>query len=70
MLSQELHKTTIKKFVRGKVYSRFKYDIWAADLAHYHYLLRIGVLNIYYVLDVFTKYGQVKPLTDKKAKCI
>ena len=68
-VSQELHKTTIKKFLRGKVYSRFKYDIWAADLVHYHYLLKIEVLNIYYMLDV-TKYGQVKPLTDKKAKCI
>ena len=30
---QELHKPMIKIFKRGKVYARFKGNIWAADLA-------------------------------------
>ena len=33
VLVQELHKTVIKKFRRRKVNARFKYNIWAADLA-------------------------------------
>ena len=32
-LAEELHKPVIKKFKRRKVYSRFKDNIWAADLA-------------------------------------
>ena len=31
-LAQELHKPVIKKFKRRKVYTRFKDNIWAADL--------------------------------------
>ena len=33
MLAQELHKPVIKSFKRKKVYSKFKENIWAADLA-------------------------------------
>ena len=32
-LAQELHKPVIKKFKRRKVYTRFKDNIWVADLA-------------------------------------
>ena len=32
-LAEELHKPVIKKFKRRKVYSRFKENIWVADLA-------------------------------------
>ena len=32
-LAQELHKPVIRKFKRMKVYTRFKDNIWAADLA-------------------------------------
>ena len=32
-LTEELHKTVIKKFKRTNVYARFKDNIWAADLA-------------------------------------
>ena len=32
-LANELHKPTIKKFNKGKVYSSFKDNIWTADLA-------------------------------------
>ena len=30
-LAEELHKTVTQKFKRGKVYARFKDNIWAAD---------------------------------------
>ena len=32
-LAEELHKPVIKKLKRRKIYARFKYKIWAADLA-------------------------------------
>ena len=35
-----------------------------------HYLLNIKVLNIYCVVDVFTKYACVKPVKDKKPKTV
>ena len=31
--AQDLHKAVIENFKRRKVYLRFKYDIWSADLA-------------------------------------
>ena len=34
VLPQEFHKSMIKKFKRKKVYSRFKENIWAAELAN------------------------------------
>ena len=33
VLAQDLHKAVIEKFKRGKVYLRFKYNIWTTDLA-------------------------------------
>ena len=33
VLPEELHKPVIKKFKRGKVYARFKNNIWETDLA-------------------------------------
>ena len=44
VLVQELPKPVIKKFKRGKAYSTFKDNIWAAD-----YPLRIEELNVYCV---------------------
>ena len=32
-LAEEIHKLVIQIFKRRKVYVRFKYNIWAADLA-------------------------------------
>ena len=50
-VAQELHKAVITKFKRRRAYARFKDNIWAVDLIERdHYLLRIKVLNIYYVL--------------------
>ena len=51
ILSNELHKPTIKKFDKIKVYSQFKDNIWGVDLADMQSLGRkIKVLNIFSVL--------------------
>ena len=53
-LAEELHKPAIKKLKRRKVYARFKDNIWSADLGEMESLssclLRVKMLNIYYVL--------------------
>ena len=54
-LAEQLHKPVIKNFKRRKVYTRFKDNIWAADLAKWsHCLLRIKMLNIHYVSQLFS----------------
>ena len=61
-LNEELHKPIINIFKR-KVYTKFKDNIWVADLAE----MGSGSSknkNIKYllcVIDVFTKYAWVKP---------
>ena len=61
-LSQELHKPVIKKLKKGKVYDRFKDNIWAADLAEMRSFMR----SLLCAIDVFTRYAWVKPFKDKK----
>ena len=54
-LAEQLHKPVIKNFKRRKVHTRFKDNIWAADLAKQsHCLLRIKMLNIHYVSQLFS----------------
>ena len=54
-LAEQLHKPVIKNFKRRKVYTRFKDNIWAADLAKWsHCLLRIKMLNTHYVSQLFS----------------
>ena len=54
-LAEQLHTPVIKNFKRRKVYTRFKDNIWAADLAKWsHCLLRIKMLNIHYVSQLFS----------------
>ena len=72
VLAQKLHKPMIKKFKRRKVYARFKDNIWAANLVEMGSLSskNRGVKYLSCVIDVFSKYLWVKPLTDKKAKTV
>ena len=52
------------------MYLWFKDDIWAADVGKMESISSFNhaVKHILCVIDVFTKYAWVKPLTDKKAK--
>ena len=50
------------------VYSRFKGNVWGADLADMHLIRRInkGFRFLLRVIDIFSKYAWVAPLKDKK----
>ena len=67
-LADELHKPIIRKFKKRKVYSAFKDNIWAADLADMQLLSRYnkGIRFLLCVIDIFSKYAWVVPLKDKK----
>ena len=53
----------IKKFKRPEIYVRFKYNIWATNLAEMGLLsyFNRGLKYFLYVMDVFTKNTWVKP---------
>ena len=62
-LTRKLHRPIIKKFKRRKFFARFKDNISAADFTEMR-LLSFFNQKIKYllcVIDVFTKYVQVKP---------
>ena len=69
-LADELHKPVIKKFKRRKFYTRFKDNIWAADLTVMGSLpsKNKNVKYLLCVIDTFTKYTWVKPLKNKMVK--
>ena len=69
-LAEELDKQVIKRFKRRKIYTRLKDNIWAADSAEIKLLscFNLNVKNSLCVIDVCTKYAQVKPFKNKKAK--
>ena len=53
-LAEELHKPIIRKFEKRKVYSAFKDNVWAADLADTQLISKfIKDLHFYYVLLIF-----------------
>ena len=63
-LANELHKPIIKKLKKRKVYSAFKDNIWAADLAGMQLLSKYnkGIRFLLCVIDIFSKYAWVVPL--------
>ena len=67
-LAEELHKTIIRKFEKRKVDAAFKDNIWGADLADMQSLSKYnkGIRFLLCVIDIFSKYAWVVPLTDKK----
>ena len=71
-LAKELHKPIIRKFKKRKVYSRFKDNIWGADLADMQLINKFnkGFRFLLRVIDIFTKYAWAIPLKDKKAVSI
>ena len=68
ILADELHKPSIKKFEKRKVYSQFKDNIWGVDLADMQSLSRKnkGIKYLLCVIDLYSKYAFVVPLKDKK----
>ena len=66
-LTEELHKLIIRKSKKRKVYSAFKDNIWAADLADMQLLSRYNkvIRFLLCVPNIFSKYAWVVPLKDK-----
>ena len=68
--TQELHKLVIKKSKRRNVYTRFKDDIQAADLAQMGSLpcTNGSVKYALFEVDDFTIYDWIRPLKDENLK--
>ena len=62
----------LKNFIKRKVYSQFKDNIWGVDLADMQSLSRKnkGIKYLLCVIDLFSKYAFVAPLKDKKGTSI
>ena len=71
-IAEELHKRIIRKFKKRKVYSAFKDNIWAADLADMKLINKVnkGFRLLLCVIDIYRKYAWVVPLKDKKGVSI
>ena len=71
-LAQELGKPVIKKFKGRKMCTRFKDNIWAANLAEMgsYSSKNGGVEYLLCVIDVFTKCAWVKTLDDEKTRTV
>ena len=71
-LAEELHKPIIRKCRKRGVYSAFKDNIWAADLADMQLVSRSnkGFRFLLRVIDIYSKYAWVVPLKDKKGVSI
>ena len=68
-LAKELRKPTIRNLKRRAVYSRFKDNIWGADMQSLSkYNKRIKYLLC--AIDLFSKYAWVVPIKDKKGVSI
>ena len=66
-LAEELYKPINRKLKKRTVYSRFKDNIWSADLAHMQLISRLNKgFRFLCVIDIFSKYAWVVPLKDKK----
>ena len=67
-LAGELHKPNIKKLKKRTVCSRFKDNIWGADLADMQLISKFnkGLRFLFCVIDIFNKYAWVVPLKDKR----
>ena len=65
--AEELHKLIIRNFKKRTVYSRFKDNIWSADLADMQLISKFheGFRYLVFVFDIFSKYAWVVALKDK-----
>ena len=67
-LAEELHKSIIRKFNKGKVHSYFTNNIWDVDLANTQLISKFDkwIRFLLCVTDIFSKYAWGIPLKDKK----
>ena len=72
VLAEELHKPVKRKFKKRRVLVNGIDKIWAADLADMTALSKDneGVNFLLLVIDIFSKYGWIVPLKDKKGETV
>ena len=71
-LADELHKPIIRNFKKRKVYSAFKDNMWAADLADMELISKFnkGFKFLLCVIDIYRKHAWVVLLKDKNGVSI
>ena len=71
-LAEELHKPITRNFRKRRVISKGIGKIWAADLVEMQKYSKWnkGVKYLLTVIDVFSKYGWIVPLKDKKTESV
>ena len=71
-LANEFHKPIIRKFIKRKVYSLFRDNIWGVDLADIQSMSKYnkGIKYLLCAIDLFRKYVWVVPSKDKKGTSI
>ena len=71
-LAEELHKPVTKNFRKRRVTSFGIDKIWAADLVEMQKFSKWnkGIKYLLMVIDVFSKYGWINPLKDKKTESV
>ena len=67
-LANKLYRQIIRKFMRRKVYSSFRDNIWGFDLADMQSLSKYntGIKYLLCAISLFSKYTLVDPLKDKR----
>ena len=67
-LAEDLNKPIIRKFKKRKLHSTFIDNTWGADLADMQLISKFnkGFRFLLCVIDIYSKYGWVFPLKDKK----
>ena len=67
-LAEELHKPVIRKFNKIKLHSPFIGNVGGTDLADMQLISKFnsGFRFLFCVIDIYSKYGQVIPLKNKK----
>ena len=71
-LAEELHKPIIRKFIKRKVFVKGVDEIWAADLVEMGRFSdwNKGIKYLLMVIDVFSKFGWIEPLQNKKGETV
>ena len=71
-LAEELHKPITRNFRKRRVISHGIDEIWAADLVEMQTYSKWnkGIKYLLMVIDVFSKYGWIVPLKDKKTESV
>ena len=71
-LAEELHKPIIRKFTKRRVVVKGVDEIWAADLVEMGKFSEWnkGIKYLLMVIDVFSKFGWIEPLQNKKGETV